>query len=104
MRARKPTVPQTNLSGYISKIVNNLELNGETEQLPLKILTRVSELRLTGGRGPGGTAAACVYISSHVTGDRRTQSEIAREAQVTEVTIRNRYKELTRRLNIKMIL
>jgi transcription initiation factor TFIIB len=103
-RELKSTVPQTNPSSYISKLVNNLELRGETEQLALKILKKVSELRLTGGRGPGGTAAACVYISCFLTGDRRTQSEIAGEAQVTEVTIRNRYQELAKHLDIKMIL
>ncbi len=34
--------------------------------------------------------------------ERRTQGEIARGAQVTEVTIRNRYKELTQKLNIEV--
>jgi transcription initiation factor TFIIB len=43
--------------------------------------------------------AACVYISSQITDEHRTQGEIAKEAQVTEVTIRNRYKELARRLS-----
>ena len=33
-------------------------------------------------------------IASVLTGERKTQREIAEIAQVTEVTIRNRYKEL----------
>jgi transcription initiation factor TFIIB len=33
-----------------------------------------------------------------LTGERKTQREIAEIAQVTEVTIRNRYKELVERL------
>jgi len=33
-----------------------------------------------------------------LTGERKTQREIAEIAQVTEVTIRNRYKELIERL------
>jgi transcription initiation factor TFIIB len=33
---------------------------------------------------------------------RRTQREVADVAGVTEVTIRNRYKELTEKLNIKV--
>jgi transcription initiation factor TFIIIB Brf1 subunit/transcription initiation factor TFIIB len=33
-----------------------------------------------------------------------TQSEIAREAMVTEVTIRNRYKELSRNLDFTVSL
>ena len=46
------------------------------------------------GAGPAGIAAACVYLSTRIMGDLRTQGVIAKEAQVTEVTVRNRYKEL----------
>ena len=35
-------------------------------------------------------------------GERKTQREIAEIAQVTEVTIRNRYKELVERLMFQM--
>lgn len=99
LRELKSDIPQVNPHGYISKIVNKLSLTGETERLSMKILDIASELRLTSGRGPSGIAAACIYISSQIIDDRRTQGEIAREAQVTEVTIRNRYKELTQVLD-----
>jgi transcription initiation factor TFIIB len=49
-------------------------------------------------------AAACIYISCQLTNERRTQGEISREAQVTEVTIRNRYKELVQRLDFNVSL
>jgi transcription initiation factor TFIIB len=39
-----------------------------------------------------------------LTDERRTQGEIAKEAQVTEVTIRNRYKELAQRLEFNVQL
>jgi transcription initiation factor TFIIB len=32
----------------------------------------------------------------------RTQKEVARAAKVTEVTVRNRYKELVKRLDIRL--
>jgi transcription initiation factor TFIIB len=64
----------------------------------MAILNQVSEMKLTSGRGPAGIAAACIYISSQLTNERRTQGDISKEAQVTEVTIRNRYKELVQRL------
>jgi transcription initiation factor TFIIB len=35
-----------------------------------------------------------------ITGERRTQRAIAEVVGVTEVTIRNRYKELTEKLNL----
>ena len=104
LRELRPTVPQVDPQGYISKIVNKLALTGETERLAMMILSQASELKLTSGRGPSGIAAACIYISSQLTDERRTQGEIAKEAQVTEVTIRNRYKELAQRLEFKVQL
>jgi transcription initiation factor TFIIB len=104
LRELKPSVPRSSTLGYISKIVNNLALSGETEQLATQILSEASTLRLTGGRGPGGIASACIFISSRLTGERRTQGEIAKEAQVTEVTIRNRYKELARNLDFQVMI
>jgi transcription initiation factor TFIIB len=99
LRELNTDVPQVDPNIYISKIVNKLTLSGETERLAMTILDRASEMRLTSGRGPSGIAAACTYIASQLTDERRTQGEIAKEAQVTEVTIRNRYKELAQRLD-----
>jgi transcription initiation factor TFIIB len=72
--------------------------------MAVKILVTAIDHRLTSGRGPGGMAAACVYISCQLTGERLTQAKIAIEAQVTEVTIRNRYKELARNLEFNLWL
>ena len=72
--------------------------------LPIRFFFVAKELRLTSGRGPAGIAAAVCYIASILTGNRRTQSEVAEIAQVTEVTIRNRYKELVERLQLIIYL
>jgi transcription initiation factor TFIIB len=98
----KPSIPQVDTQSYISKIVNRLGLIGETERLAKTILHQASLMKLTSGRGPAGMAAASVYISTKITGDFRTQSDIAREAQVTEVTVRNRYKELIKLLQLEV--
>ncbi len=91
-------------SQYIAKFSNHLTLQGKTEEIAYKILTTAKELKLTSGRGPTGMAAATCYIASTLTGEKRTQREVAEIAQVTEVTIRNRYKELVERLMFQMIL
>ena len=51
-------------------------------------------------RGPTGIAAASVYLSSLITKNSRTQREVSEAAGITEVTIRNRYKELCKALSI----
>jgi transcription initiation factor TFIIB len=51
-----------------------------------------------------GVVAAALYISSILSSERRTQREVADVAGVTEVTIRNRYKELAENLDIDIIV
>ena len=67
----------------------------------IKILEIAKEMKLTSGRGPTGIAAAATYIATVLTNERKTQREIAEIANVTEVTIRNRYKELLTKLKLK---
>jgi transcription initiation factor TFIIB len=102
LRKLETRVPPVDPTSYISKFVNQLTLSGETESIAMQILGQAMELRLTSGRGPAGIAAAATYIASTLTDERRTQGEIAKGAHVTEVTIRNRYKELTQKLNIEL--
>lgn len=89
---------------YITKFCNQLTMQGKSEEVAHKILFAAKELKLTSGRGPAGMAAATSYIASVLTGERKTQREIAEIAQVTEVTIRNRYKELVERLQFTIYL
>jgi transcription initiation factor TFIIB len=92
------SIPPLKPSQYITKFSNQLTMQGKVEEIAHKILSAAKELKLTSGRGPTGIAAAASYIASVLTGERKTQREIAEIAQVTEVTIRNRYKELVERL------
>ncbi len=97
-------VPPVKPGQYIAKFLNQLIMPGKVEEIAHKILVAAKELRLTSGRGPTGIAAAASYIAAVLSGERKTQREIAEIAQVTEVTIRNRYKELVDRLMFQMSL
>ncbi|MEM3737367.1 MAG: transcription initiation factor IIB [Candidatus Bathyarchaeia archaeon] len=87
---------------YASKFSNQLFVSGKATMVAASILESASNLRITSGRGPTGIAAAATYIASVLAGDRKTQREIAEIANVTEVTIRNRYRELMDKLDIKV--
>lgn len=95
-----PTSPQD----YISRFCSELKLSGEVQSKSIEIIKSANDKELTSGRGPTGVAAAAIYIASILCNERRTQREVADIAGVTEVTIRNRYKELTERLNIEIAL
>ncbi len=93
-----PTDPQD----YVQRFCSELRLSGDVQSRATDILKDASERELTSGRGPTGVAAAAIYISSIACNERRTQHEVADVAGVTEVTIRNRYKELTDKLGIEV--
>jgi len=95
-----PTSPQD----YISRFCSVLKLSADVKAKTLEILHEATNRELTSGRGPTGIAAASLYIASVLCGERRTQREVAEVAGVTEVTIRNRYKELAEKMDIDIIL
>jgi transcription initiation factor TFIIB len=56
---------------------------------------------LTAGRAPAGMAASMAYISGIMCGQRQTQKDIASVSNITEVTVRNRYKDILDNLMIE---
>ena len=95
-----PTSPQD----YISRFCSELKLSNDVQVKTIEILNQAAKKELTSGRGPTGLASAALYIASVICGERRTQREVAAVAGVTEVTIRNRYKELAKKLDIEIIM
>jgi transcription initiation factor TFIIB len=98
------SVPPVKPGQYVTKFSNQLAMQGIVEEIGHKVILVSKKLRLTSGRGPSGIAAAASYIASVLTGERKTQREIAEVARVTEVTIRNRYKELVEHLMFDVYL
>jgi len=94
-----PTVPQD----YVSRFCGKLSLSSDVQIKATEILKKASTEELTSGRGPTGMAAAAIYIASVICAERRTQREVAEVSGVTEVTIRNRYKELAHKLDIEIL-
>ena len=86
---------------YIPRFSSALKLSAETQSKAVEILEMADNSELTSGRGPTGIAAASLYVAALLNNEKRTQREVADVAGVTEVTIRNRYKELLVKLNLK---
>jgi transcription initiation factor TFIIB len=93
-------IPHSNPVEFIHRFGSELDLPGEAKKAAIDILEMARKERLTIGKDPKGMAAAAIYVASILTGARRTQLEIARTARVTEVTVRNRYKEMVEKLGI----
>lgn len=86
---------------YISRFASVLKLSPKTQNEALKILKKAETSELTSGRGPAGIAAAALYVAALLNDEKKTQREVADVAGITEVTIRNRYKELLEKLELE---
>ena len=91
----EPTSP----ADYVPRFATKIGLSNEAQSKAMDIINKASDKGLTSGKGPTGVAAASLYIASVLLGERKTQKEVADAAGVTEVTIRNRYKELSEKLD-----
>ncbi len=100
LRSLDIKIPLSDPIDYVSRFACQLSLSSPVQLRTVEILKRSRDLGLTIGRDPLGLAAAAIYVASIMLDERRTQREIAEVARVTEVTVRNRYKEIVRRLGI----
>jgi len=78
----------------IARIANNVGLSEKTKRYAVKILKKAEQNGISAGKDPMGIAASALYISSLRVGMNCSQKIIAQAAGVTEVTIRNRCKDL----------
>ncbi len=85
---------------YIARFSSELKISPATQTKAVKLIERAQKVGLTSGKSPKGVAAASIYVSSLLNAERKTQSKISEISGVTEVTIRNRYKELVRALEL----
>ncbi len=87
---------------YVNRFCSELQLGPKVQRRALDIIRKAEAMEMTHGKSPCGVAAASIYIASQLSEQSRTQREIAEITNVTEVTIRNRYKQLAKSLNIEL--
>ncbi|MBU0756478.1 MAG: transcription initiation factor IIB [Nanoarchaeota archaeon] len=95
------TILPSNPGDYIPRFASSLRLSAKTQSKAVEIIEMSQKAELTSGRGPTGIASAALYVAALINGEKRTQREVADVAGVTEVTIRNRYKELLDKLSLE---
>ncbi|MHA1302661.1 MAG: transcription initiation factor IIB [Candidatus Heimdallarchaeaceae archaeon] len=69
-----------------------------------EILIKAKEAKITVGKNPNSLVAAALYISAIKNGIHCAQKDISRACQITEVTLRNRYKEFLKALGIRITI
>jgi len=98
------TAPIVTMDKYISKIANMTNTDTRVERLSLEIAEKTKDRSIADGKAPNGIAAAYLYIASILLGQNIIQRDVSSVSGVTEVTIRNRCKEILTsfKLNISL--
>ncbi|MEF8861755.1 MAG: transcription initiation factor IIB family protein, partial [Haloarculaceae archaeon] len=86
----KPADPES----YVPRFASDLGLSDEAERRARQLIVTAREEGILSGKSPVGLAAAAVYAAALLTNEKVTQSQVSDVANISEVTIRNRYKEL----------
>jgi transcription initiation factor TFIIB len=92
--------PMIDLSKYIMKVANKLGFDEKIKRKALELMEQAQKKNILLGKDPMSMASSILYLVNVAEGHNKTQSEIAKAAGTTEVTVRNRSKELREKLGI----
>lgn len=87
---------------YISKLANMAKIDTKVERLAIEIAHKTDDHMLADGKAPNGLAAAYIYIASMLLGVNILQRDVSSLSGVTEVTIRNRCKDILTRFKLRV--
>jgi transcription initiation factor TFIIB len=100
VRKLKIKMPPHDPLAYVSRIAEKAYVSGEIQGIVVRLLHEAKHKRITMGKDPVGVVAALLYIACQLKGENVTQKEIAEAAGTTEVTLRNRKKEIIEKLDL----
>jgi transcription initiation factor TFIIB len=90
------------IDNYISKLANIAKIDTKIERLALEIAQKTNNNFFSDGKAPNGLAAAYIYLASVQLGINLLQIDVSNFAGGTEVTIRNRCKDILN--NFKLVV
>lgn len=104
MELGQSTAPVLTIDKYISKISNITQTDVRVERLALDLAAKTMDSSIVDGKAPNGIAAAYMYIASVLIGQNMLQRDVSNVSGITEVTIRNRCKEILGKYSLRIVL
>lgn len=87
-------IPPADPTDYVPRFASDLDVPEVVEEQARELLQLAIDEGYTSGKSPVGLAASALYASSLLTDKNVTQRAVSDVADISKVTIRNRYKEL----------
>ena len=93
-------VPLVDQIKCIAKVANKANLTEKTKRQAIRIMDEVTENEISAGKDPMGVAATVLYVSCIKTGEHISQKDISTAAGITDVTLRNRFRDLKNQIAV----
>ena len=87
-------VPIIDPISFIPKYCSDLSLDKDIENLAIKILKMNNQKSALGGVDPKGLCGGALYLAAKMRNKKLNQTKIVKVVNISEVTLRSRYKEL----------
>ena len=91
------SVPLIEPSKHVARIANKAGISEKTKRIALTMMKEITKNEISAGKNPVALAATVLYLSCLASNENQTQMKIAAAAGITEVSIRNRSKDLKTR-------
>lgn len=101
-RSLSLNIPEITPYDFIVSFCESLGLPEKIQHEATEIINQGEKKNINISKTPPGITAAAIYIACKLKNENKTQKQVADVAQVSEVTIRNRVRDLTTTLNIKI--
>jgi transcription initiation factor TFIIB len=88
---------------YVTKVAKKAKVSSDVEGLAIHLIKIAKKNYATTGKDPSGLAAAILYLSARMLKEKVTQARLAKAANVTEVTVRNRKRDLMKSLKLEKV-
>ena len=99
---KKFKLPPHNLNPvlFIPRYSSELDLDLETQQLVVKILTHYLKNNEFDGKNPMGLCGGAIYFAAKLKDKKITQRQVAKKVGITDLTLRSRYKEIVEKIEL----
>ncbi len=94
-------VYNSNPVDFVGRFGSELKLDAKTQTKAVKLLEKIQKKGFDSGKSPTSLAATTLYISALMNSVKVTQKAIAETSGITETTLRQRTKEMLKKLGIK---
>jgi transcription initiation factor TFIIB len=85
---------------FVIRICNLIGTSDKTRRIALNLISKAEEAKLSGGRNPMCLVAAAIYLSCGISGEDKSQIEIAKACGITNVSVRNNSKLFKKKLGL----